>query len=591
MRKISLVTTLAVSLGLSPMLATAQVNGDSNPFEKFRTGGSSSQTSDLKNYGDQLFGESKEASVRSAQFDSSKDTGSVTPTSAFGGQSESVPEFSPSRVSLPAPTTSRNTFDLTPRAGAGLNSPVATTPTAASIRPTSIKNAAPTNVTAEWQTEGVFNVGQECVCKLVVTNTGSGSAADVTVETHFPTSARLIKATPKPQAADAFLTWSIGTLPAGASKTIEVVLVPSQQGDFQPSAHVRHTSTAVAGFQVLEPMLKLAISGPSQVSAGDPASQVVTITNPGTGVATNVFLEAVIPQGLEHARGGKLRTDLGNLNPGETRSVRLALAAVSGGDHVLQVGAKADAGLSQAATSTVKVVAPSLISSVEGPGLRYLGRDADYTISITNDGAATSENVRVMHKLPSGFDYVKSTRGAKYDRQSRMVSWFVGRLDRGQTVQLGLTLAATKAGAFTHLVRATSDQGVVSDSQVTTRVEGVSALAVSVADLDDPVEVGAEAAYSIEIKNEGSAPASNVALVCELPLGTTFKSAKGPSRHAEAAGKIIFQPLATIAPGQTVTYQVQAAGDQPGMKRFRATISSDATESLISEEVTRFYGE
>lgn len=610
MRKFGWLTAIAVSLGLSPFAAHAQ----SNPFEQYRPTsfarpgeqakpGQAEQKADgpsgssrLTNYGDKLFGETSGSAVRSAEYSSESTRKTVTPTSATGTTGEALPEFS-GRVSLPAPSGRRAT--LTAPAGSVMNQgssltdPVSTASpaTVASIRPADVKTATPTDLKTEWNATSAFNVGQECKCSLTVTNTGAGTASDVTVETHFPTSARLISAEPKPSATASFLTWSIGKLAAQESKTIDIVFVPSSQGAFQPTAHVRHTSTAIAGFSVLQPMLQLVVDGPSEVNAGDPASQVVTITNPGSGVATNVVLEAVIPPGLEHARGGKLRTELGNLNPGETRSVRLALAAIAGGQHILQVGAKADAGLSQASTAKVTVIAPSLATTVDGPGLRYLGRDAEYSIVVTNDSPAATDNVRVMHKLPAGFDYVKSTRGAKFDPNSRMVSWFVGRLDSGQSVNLGLMLNATKAGEFSHKVRATSDQGVISDASVSTRVEGVSALALNVTDLDDPVEVGKEAAYQIEIKNEGSAPATNVTLACELPQGTEFKSAKGPSRHSAAGGKILFQSIKSIAPGQTVTFQIQAAGLQPGMKRMRATIASDATESLISEELTRFYGE
>ena len=602
MQKTGWIAAVAISLGMAPMVGMAQA--ESNPFEQFRSRtsfarGSAKESkpaakpseSPLTNYGERLFGQD---GVQSADYATESTKKTVTPTSAFGSSESSVPEFSAGRVSLPAPTGRRPQLTAPKNsllnAGPSLTDPVATSK-GASIRPATIASAAPTDVKAEWKAASAFNVGQECQCTLAVTNTGEGTASDVTVETHFPTSARLISAEPKPSTASAFLTWSIGTLAPKATKTINVVFVPSTQGAFQPTAHVRHTSTAVAGFSVLQPMLELKVAGPDEVYAGDPASQVVTISNPGTGVATNVVLEAVIPKGLEHARGGKLRTELGNLNPGEVRSVRLALAAVTGGSQVLQVGAKADAGLSQASTAKINVIAPSLATKIDGPGLRYLGREAEYTITIANDGAASTDNVRVMHKLPAGFDYVKSTRGAKFDENSRIVSWFVGRLDRGQSVDLGLVLNATKTGEFTHNVRATSDQGVVSDTKVSTRIEGVSALALNVTDLDDPVEVGKEAAYQIEIKNEGSAPATNVTLACELPQGTEFKTAKGPSRHAVAAGKILFQPIKSIAPGQTVTFQLQAAGLQPGMKRMRATIASDATESLISEELTRFYGE
>jgi uncharacterized repeat protein (TIGR01451 family) len=454
------------------------------------------------------------------------------------------------------------------------------------------------DVQLEWRSGGEINVGQETSCLLVVHNHGNADAERVEVTAVFPDSVRLLGAEPVPDLTEAStdhrsrLTWNIERLAPGSETALEVSLVPLSRGEIATEAEVRFSAQISGVFTVSEPMLDVAIEGPPSVMLGEPASHIVTISNPGTGVATQVQLEATIPEGLEHSRGTRLLMDLGSLNPGESRSVRLALAATRGGDHIVHVEARAEADLIRSASCQVSVVAPNLITTIEGPGLRYLGRQAVYTLNVVNDGSVPTDNVRVMHKLPEGFRFVSSDRGAQFDEANALVNWFVGRLDQSQSAQLQVTLEATQAGEFTHFIRATSENGAVSDAEVSTTVEATSSLALELRDIDDPVELSTEAAYEIVVRNEGTAAATNVAVGCELPAGIVCTSATGPSGHLIEAGAVRFESLAQLAAGESATFRVFVKAGVLGNHRLRAHVTSDASsEPLTDEEVTKFYGE
>lgn len=452
-------------------------------------------------------------------------------------------------------------------------------------------DAAPA-VTAVWKPLGPLNVGQECPCELVVTNEGQSIAERVSVEARLPKSVRIEESNPAPVEQKAFLGWRLDNLQPNETRTIKVTIVPTQPGPVDASAHVRYTASNTQSLTVAEPKLNVVVSGPKEISVGEPATQTVTVRNPGTGVTSNVKLEAIIPAGLEHVRGERLLMDIGSLNPGETRRLRLALAAVSGGPQILQVHAEADAGLVHNASAEINVIAPSLKTAIEGPGLRYLGREAVFTITVMNDGAAATDNVQLMHRIPEGFEFVRSDRGAKYDRGTRMLNWFVGRLSADQPQQLKVTLLASKSGEFTQAVRATSEHGSYSDAQMLTRVEGTASLVVEVSDLDDPVEIGSETAYEITITNEGTASATQVALSCELPGGLAFLKANGPSPHRNEESGVTFKAIPEVKAGQSLTYQVFVKGGVAGDKRFRCRLTSDAlSQPLFTEELTKFYGE
>ncbi len=447
-------------------------------------------------------------------------------------------------------------------------------------------------VQVEWVKKTDISLGRECECDLVVTNTGDSAVRSIEVNAFLSKNVRLVTAEPGPESSEELLAWYLPELAAGGTQTIHLKLLPLAPGAITTHAEVRFSTGAAGQFEVTEPMLALQLDGPQQVLIGEAATQTILVSNPGSGVASNVRVEALIPTGLEHARGSQLLMDLGPLHPGETRSIRLPLAAIAGGKHTVQVTARAESDLQQQAAAEVTVIAPQVAAAIDGPSLRYIGRRATYTIQVKNDGSVATDNVRVMHKVPQGLTFVSAADGGQYDEGSRLLSWFVDRLEKGQQRELTATFACEEMGSFTHFVRATSAHGSVSDAQITTNVEGVSSLALDIQDLEDPVEVGSETAYEIRVKNEGSAPAKNVNVSCELPAGMTLVNVDAGIPFAAEQNMLVFQPISQIRPGETVTLRVHVKSAQAGNHRFRARLSSESIdEPLVGDELTRFYGE
>ena len=447
-------------------------------------------------------------------------------------------------------------------------------------------------VSVEWVKLGGINVGQECACDLVVKNTGKVSARQVVVEALFPESVRLTHADPEPAEAADHLEWSIPELAAGEERTIHIKMIPSQRGELATTASVRFTGTAANVFKVEEPLLKVVVEAPAEVVVGDPLVQSITITNPGTGIAQNVKIKVTPAEGLEATRGDRSQIEIGELNPGESRTVRLSFTAIAGGEQTLAVVATADSDLKQAAEATVNVIAPALKIAVEGPGLRYVGRDARYTLTITNEGQAATNNVHVTHRLPKGFKFVKTDKGGTYDADHSSVNWFIGHLEPAQTVQVKLQLQAHEIGQFEHHVAVSAEHGVTAKADTTTKVEGSASLVMEVQDLDDPIEIGQETAYEVRISNTGSKAAQNVGLTFELPNGIELITVEAATQHLAKNGLILFNDLPELAPGKTALFRIHVKGNAEGNQRVRARLTSESIEQeLISEELTKFYAE
>ena len=448
------------------------------------------------------------------------------------------------------------------------------------------------SVSVEWVKLGEINVGQECACDLLVKNSGKVSAREVVVEAIFPASVRLTQANPEPALVADHLEWSIPELAAGEERTIHITMIPSQRGDLATTANVRFTGTAASVFKVAEPLLKVATQAPAEVIVGDPLVQTVTITNPGSGIAQNVKLQVTTSKGLEATRGDRSIIEIGALNPGESRTIRLSFTAVAGGEQTLEVEATADSGLNQAAEATVNVIAPALAIAVEGPELRYAGRDARYTLSISNEGKAATNNVRVTHRIPKGFKFVKADKGGTFDAKTGCVNWSVGHLEPDQSVQVKLNLLASEIGQFEHHVSVTAEHGVTAKADTTTKVEGSASLVLEIQDLEDPVEVGVETAYEVRISNNGSKAAQNVGLTFELPRGVELLNVQSTTQHLAKNGLILFNDLPELAPGKTALVRIHVKGATEGNQRVRARLTSESIEQeLITEEITKFNAE
>ena len=465
-------------------------------------------------------------------------------------------------------------------------------PASTSDRVTSSRQNGTPSVSVEWVKRSEINVGQECLCDLVVKNTGKISAREVVVEAFFPPSVRLTQATPQPSQASDHLEWSIAELAAGEERAIHITMIPSQRGDLATTANVRFTGTAASVFKVEEPLLKVVVQAPAEVSVGDPLVQSVTVTNPGTGVAQNVKIQVKTTAGLESVRADGVGMEIGSLSPGESRTIRMSFNATAGGDQVLGIIAVADSGLKQAAESHVNVIAAALNVGIEGPALRYVGRDARFTVTVKNEGKAATNNVRVAHRIPNGFKFVKADKGGTFDANTSTVTWFVGHLEADQAAQLKLNLQASELGQFEHRITATSEHGLVAKAGTVTNVEGSAELVMEIQDLEDPVEVGQETAYEIRISNNGSKTAEKVGLTFELPSGLELVKVQSATEHLSKSGLILFNDLAELVPGKTALYRIHVRGKSEGNQRVRARLTSDSIDQeLISEEVTKFYAE
>ena len=230
------------------------------------------------------------------------------------------------------------------------------------------------------------DIGETVTYEIVITNTG-----DVTLHNVSVTDAKL-----------GIFDHSIGTLGVGASEILRPTYGPIVEGDLP---EVVNTATAVSDETgpvsdshtitiATHPSLSIEKLGDSTVNIGESIDYTITVTN--TGDVTLHHLSIVDPMlGLSET--------LTSLAPGASETFVGSYGSVTEGDLpsvTNQATADSDeTGQEEASHTTVITPHPALAIEKTGPATASIGDTIAYTITVTNSGDVTLQNVAIADTL------------------------------------------------------------------------------------------------------------------------------------------------------------------------------------------------
>jgi uncharacterized repeat protein (TIGR01451 family) len=272
-------------------------------------------------------------------------------------------------------------------------------------------------------------------------------------------------------------------------------------------------------------------------------------------------------------RGGDSRDEVLTLTPRQPGPLNVRVTASS-------------TGLKQQALHTFIAQKPNLSLRVDGPTKRYVGRPAEWKISVKNEGDADVTGVVVRDRLPIEQVFKFAPNG---NYQNGEVVWNVGTLKPGQEAILDLTTDCQKAAvASEKTTTLTADGNVRADKISRLEIQGIAALKMEMTDLNDPVEVGKNVTYRLIITNTGSAPAGNISVKGTAPDLLKPVQGKGPTRETIAGRSIAFDKVDSLQPGAQITFYFVCEAVKEGDVRFRVEYTSDLNQTpLFEEEPTR----
>jgi uncharacterized repeat protein (TIGR01451 family) len=425
--------------------------------------------------------------------------------------------------------------------------------------------------------------------ELLVRNDGTTRAESVVVTDRVPKGTQFLNASPEPQIVGGQLVWQLGAMEPGEEQEIVIQLLPIAEGQIISAAQVTFTAIAAAMARSTRPELTMEIESAPSVLIRDRTDVTITINNIGTGPALNVLLEGDLPVLLTHPLGPALKNKLGTIEAGERKVIRLTLDAVEPGSAIGQVRLRDDVGLDIAKNIQIQVISPQLQVNAKGPRVKYLEREAKYVLSIGNPGTAAAHRVELVANLPDAMKFISADKHGEYDPRTHSVYWGLDELPSNQVGSVSLVLLAVKEGEHSIDIEAHGDLNTRSSAKFDVSIQSVPELFFTISDSADPIEVGADTVYSVEVSNQGTREDTNVIVEVIFPPALRPVAAEPDTQVQVDDQRVSFQPIARLAPGETRRFQVRAAGITAGDVRAAVRVMSDTTAWITKEEGTKVY--
>jgi len=439
-------------------------------------------------------------------------------------------------------------------------------------------------------------IGKDAVYTIRVQNMGNSDAKDVIVVASMPGWTDVIATETSAgrahseavEGGEGRIAWSIDRVAANQYEVLQLTLVARENRPFQLGVGWTFKPvSAQAQIVVQEPKLEMSLSGPTDILFGETKMFTVDVDNPGTGSAENVVVH-LLPVAADGGLAGTKQ--LGTLEAGERRQMKIELVAEQAGRLQIRAQAFADGGLRTEANAEVMVRRGQIELELRAPEIKYAGTAATYELQVVNTGDAIAEDVTLEAQLPLGSDYVARYGEGELDESGRQVTWSIGALRPGAVKELEFQCVLGSAGANQLEITARANSGLIARDTAITLVEALADLKLTVNDPQGPVPVGEESAYEIRVTNRGTKAAEDVRVFAFFSEGIEPVGIEGGRAKVET-GQVIFQPINRLEAGQELQLQIRARADVEGNHIFRVEVEcADLGTELAAQETTRFYG-
>lgn len=434
----------------------------------------------------------------------------------------------------------------------------------------------------------VVNIGRETTVNLAVKNTGNVEAVGVSVVYQLPDGFEFVSSAPeKPDkipGEDDLYYFKKPTIAAGGDWTIPVKVKATKVTSCDHAATVTAKAGARARVVVQEPKLKVEQTvNPSRVRKGERVHFQITVSNPGSGPARNVIVQAKLSDGLRLGSDDIVEQVIPVIQPREHVELDLlTVDTLARGQQTCTVDVRSpdvtpvpeDA----RAIRAVEVTHPDLVVTLSGHENRYTDQKNDFTLVVTNKGTATASNVKVTANMPSQGGKLLSIgendcNGA-FDRTSRKIGWVIPQLGPGQHKEFTFVYLTGGPGLYSTMAEATSGE-LRANARVATNVEGLVDIGIRMDTSARVIDIGDTTVYELQIKNYGTKEATKILLSGTLTTNLKVIGATGTDediKYSPKDGRFIFPMIDRLPPNGTLTLSIEAEAVGRGKGTCRVSL-------------------
>jgi uncharacterized repeat protein (TIGR01451 family) len=434
------------------------------------------------------------------------------------------------------------------------------------------------------------NAGNPFDYTIRVTNlTDSLYLSNVVVRDRVTANLAQSSSTPQGRVSEGSMVWDLGTLAPEESKTITVTAATQGVGEAATCAVVDYQPILCLDTLAERPQLAITYDGTRQGITCDTLTYTVTVSNTGTGIAEDVQVNAPLPRGLTTTDGQTaISQAVGNLGPGESRTITVNARAASAGNYDSRATASAgNVGSVESQVVNTAICQPALAIEASGTRMIFLNNQGEFTATVSNTSDCAVENVAVTGTFPGCTQVLSASDNGGVAGST--VVWQIGTLQPGQSREVRARVLGADKCEDRVAFEATGECADAVDANVPVEIAGIPAILLEVIDEIDPVRVGENTVYVITATNQGSAVGTNIAIIARVEE-LSIETVSGATAGTISDKTVTFAPVAALAPGDQATWRVEVKAQAAGDQRFFVEMNSDQLTRPVEEtEATNTY--
>ncbi|MHC4940778.1 MAG: hypothetical protein ACYTHK_17695 [Planctomycetota bacterium] len=435
--------------------------------------------------------------------------------------------------------------------------------------------------------------GQRYEYEIRVTNLTDMVLTNVVVTDTAPGGFQVPEGSPAAEVTGELATWKVGELEAKATTSLRASALAGSPGSYRHTARVTYDAPLAGTTTIVQPKLELERTVPDMAIQTDGVTVTYIVRNAGTGTAREVVVEEKLPTGFTTADGtDTVRIEVGSLGAGESRTVSRQIKATSPGAFESAATASAFGGLTaETEKKIVRVTMPALRATVQGPARAAIGQVYTLTLTVGNDGDGPARDTVAFVSLPPNATFVETDGdAAAIQVVEGRLTWNAGTIEPGIESKLNVRMRAEVAAAVEFAGAASAHGAETIDLKAAVEQYGIATVDIEVKDEVDPLQTGSQAVYVVTVRNQGTAAATNIKLVCKLEEGMGFVEAGGSSKGNAADGQVIFEVVPELAAKATLSWRIVVTGEKAGDARFGVEVTADQLDRPVeASESTRFF--
>jgi uncharacterized repeat protein (TIGR01451 family) len=307
------------------------------------------------------------------------------------------------------------------------------------------------------------HLGETFTYKVQVTNNSLMASKEVVLVETLPEPVAFVSASlAASNQVDNSFTFNLGDLAAGETKTIDLVVIAPKlltgtiafdTSVSSPTSDPDTTNNIATLLTNIIPkaLPDLAITRTEKsgaVGLGGNYSYDLIVSNNGNIAATGVILTESLPSGVDYISstgsiasprisGGIITSNLGQINPGESKTLNLVVSSILSGNLVSTIKVTSNEDDSNPLDNLI--VGKKTVSSIVPTGIDLeltltasnlnptIGDEVTLTITLTNKGPGTATAVKIKDYLPPELTFISaSTLQGSYDSGKGV--WDVGNM-------------------------------------------------------------------------------------------------------------------------------------------------------------------